>query len=250
LPLKPEENLLLKKQLPYKNMPKLNIPEIPAIPKIPILNIPDTPIKSTTQDFIPVADIKDNLVIFKDGGVALIMETTSLNFSLLSEKEQQAVIVSYAALLNSLSFPIQIIVKSERKDISSYMTYLDEQTKKLTNDKLIPLVENYKAFINESIKKKNVLGKRFFLVVPFSPLELGVAKTFASATKMKGPLPYTKSYVLKKAKVTLMPKKTHLIRQMNRLGMKLRQLNNNELIELVYNTYNPVPPPIKKEKEI
>ena len=235
---------------PKSKTSKFNLPDLPAIPKVPILNIPDAPIKSTTQEFIPVADIKDNLVIFKDGGVALIMETTSLNFSLLSEKERQAVILSYAALLNSLSFPIQIIVKSERKDISSYMDYLDTQTSKLTNEKLQPLFENYKTFINESIKKKNVLGKRFFVIVPFSPLELGIAKSFASVTKRKGPLPYTKSYVLKKAKVTLMPKKDHLVRQMNRLGMKLKQLNTNELIELVYITYNPTPPPVRKEREI
>jgi len=234
--------------MPTPKAKKFNLPELPAVPRIPILNIPDTPIKSTTQEFIPVADIKDNLVIFKDGGVAMIMETTSLNFSLLSEKEQQTVILSYAALLNSLSFPIQIIVKSERKDISSYMVYLDKQIKSLTNKKLLPLFENYKTFINESIKKKNVLGKRFFIVVPFSPLELGIAKTFASATKRKGPLPYTKSYVLKKAKVTLIPKKDHLTRQMNRLGMKLKQLKTNELIELVYNTYNPVAPPPRKEE--
>ncbi len=125
-------------------MPKLNIPNIPnlpAIPKVPILNIPDTPIKGTTQEFIPVADIKDNLVIFKDGGVALIMETTSLNFSLLSEKEQQSVILSYAALLNSLSFPIQIIVKSERNgditedDKYQYIEELDKQTSE-QNDSL------------------------------------------------------------------------------------------------------------------
>src|SRR3972149_1069862 len=193
--------------------------------KIPYLSIPDKPLVSTTQAHLPIADIVDDMILYKDGGAALVMESTSLNFGLLSEKEQQAVIAAYAALINSLSFSLQIVIRTQRKDISSYMKYLEVASQKIVNPKLATLMQGYKKFILDSIKKKNVLGKKFYLVIPFSPLELGVAKSFLSTAKRKGPWPFPKSYVFKKAKTVLYPRRDHLMRQAGRLGLRLRQLS-------------------------
>ena len=200
-----------------------------------------------SQEHLPVADITDDVVLYKDGGAALVMESTSLNFGLLSEKEQEAVIAAYAALLNSLSFPVQIVIRTQRKDISSYLVYLDAAAKKIANPKLANLMAGYRHFIVDSIKKKNVLGKRFYIVIPFSPLELGVTKSFLTTARRGGPLPFPKSYVIKKAKVLLYPRRDHLIRQAGRLGIRLRQLTVIELVSLFYNVYNPEAPTIKKE---
>ncbi|MBU0572649.1 hypothetical protein KKH23_03060 [Patescibacteria group bacterium] len=216
--------------------------------KIPFISIPDKPISAISQKHLPIADIVDDLVLYKDGGAAIILETTSLNFGLLSEKEQQAVIAAYAALLNSLSFAIQIVIRSQRKDISSYMKYLDEASNKIQNPKLIEIMTGYKNFVSETIKKKNVLGKRFFIVIPFSALELGVTKSVLSIAK-KGPLPYPKTYAIKKAKVSLYPKRDHLIRQAGRLSIKLKQLSTAELIELFYDIYNPEMPAVKSKED-
>lgn len=218
--------------------------------KIPFLSLPDSPIMSTTQEHIPVADITNDIVIYKDGGASLVMESTSLNFGLLSEKEQAAVIAAYAALINSLSFSIQIVVTTSRKDISSYINFLDSQGGRLTTPLLLKLMDSYKNFIKDSVKKKVILGKRFFVVIPLSPLELGVGKSLQTLTKRSGPLPYPKSYVIKKAKILLFPKRDHLTRQAGRLGIKLRQLKTPELIELFYKTYNPERPAVKKEPEV
>jgi len=218
--------------------------------KIPYLSIPDTALSSSTQAHLPVADITDDLILYKDGGAALVMESTSLNFGLLSEKEQQAVIAAYAALINSLSFSLQIVIRTQRKDITSYMKYLDEASKKIMSPKLSFLMQGYKKFIVDSIKKKNVLGKRFYLVIPFSALELGVTKSFLTSTRGKGALPFPKSYVLKKAKVLLYPRRDHLVRQAGRLGIKLRQLSSAALVELFYDVYNPQIPSIKKEEGV
>jgi len=217
---------------------------------IPFLGIPDTPIVSTTQKHLPISDVCDDIVLFKDGGASVVMESTSLNFSLLSEKEQEAVIAAYAALINSLSFSLQIVVRTKRKDISSYMNYLSEASRNLTNPGLVKLLASYKSFILESVKKKNVLGKKFYIVIPFSPLELGVTKSVLSITKGDRPLPFPKSYVVKKAKVVLYPKRDHLIRQSTRLGIKLRQLNTTRLIELYHDIYNPEMPVIIKETAV
>lgn len=220
------------------------------IPKVPYLSVPDKPIVSTSQKHLPIADITNDVVIYKDGGAALVMESTSLNFGLLSEKEQQAVIAAYAAMINSLSFSIQIVVRTQRKDISSYLTFLDEQAKKITHPLLAKLMGEYRGFITESVKKKNVLGKRFFVVLYLSPLELGLSKGVASVTSRGGKLPFAKSYVIKKAKITLYPRRDHLIRQAGRLGIKFRQLTTTELIDLYFTVYNPEPPAVKKEPEV
>lgn len=218
--------------------------------KIPYLSIPDKPLTSTTQNFLPIADITNDVAIYKDGGAALIMESTSLNFGLLSEKEQQAVIAAYAALINSLSFSLQIMVRTQRKDISSYITYLDEEAKKIKHPLLASLMQNYRGFIMESVKKKNVLGKRFYVVLYLSPLELGVAKSIKSITKGANALPFPESTVIKKAKIVLYPRRDHLIRQAGRLGIKLRQLTTQEIIDLFYAIYNPEKPAVKKEPEV
>ncbi len=218
--------------------------------KIPILSTPDKPLTASTQEFLPIADITEDIVLYRDGGAALVMESTSLNFSLLSEKEQEAVIAAYAALINSLSFAVQIVVRTQRKDITSYINYIDENAKKIRNPKLAVLMQGYKTFIQESIKKKNVLGKHFYIVIPFSQLELGVTKALFSSTRRKGPLPFPKSYVVKKAKVVLYPRRDHLMRQTGRLGIHLKQLTTNELIELFYRVFNPEFPFVNKEETI
>lgn len=220
-----------------------------VVKKIPFIGSPDKPLATTTLDAIPIADIVDDIVLYKDGGAAVVMETSSLNFGLLSEKEQQAVVAAYAALINSLSFSIQIVVRTQRKDISGYLNYFNEKSKQITNPKLAAITADYKRFITDSIKKKTVLGKRFYIAIPLSPLELGVAKSAQSVLK-KGPLPFPRDYVIKKAKITLYPKRDHIIRQAGRLGLKLKQLVTNDLIELYWSINNPAPPAVKKDIKI
>jgi hypothetical protein len=220
------------------------------IPKIPYLSIPDKPIISTTQEHLPISDITNDIVLYKDGGAALIMESTSLNFGLLSEKEQAAVIAAYAAMINSLSFSTQIVVRTQRKDITTYIRFLDDKAQLLTHPLLQKLMGEYKQFILDSVKKKNVLGKRFYVVLYLSPLELGVAKSVGAITKRGGPLPFPMSYVIKKAKITLYPRRDHLTRQAGRLGIKFKQLTTPDLINLFHAIYNPERPAVKKEPEV
>lgn len=217
---------------------------------IPFLSTPDKPLTQSTQALLPVADIVDDLILYKNGGAAVVLESTSLNFGLLSEREQESVIASYAGLLNSLNFSVQILVSSQKKDISQYMTFLDEAEKKIQNPKLASIMADYKLFIDDAIKKKNVLSKRFFIAIPFSPLELGVAKSFATTVRPnKGPLPFPKSYVIRKAKISLYPKRDHFLRQAGRLAIKVKQLGNEDLIRLFYSIYNPEPP-VKEKGEL
>lgn len=201
-----------------------------------------TPIKASTQEFLEIEDIKDDLVILKDGSCCLVLETTAVNFGLLSEAEQDATIFAYAALLNSLSFPLQIIVRSKRMDISSYLALLDKQIgKQPTNTLLREGMRKYRQFIERTIKEKNVLDKQFYLVIPFSSLELGIKATTKKFFQKNKGLPTPLDSLLKHAQINLFPKRDHLIRQLARLGLKTEQLPTQKLIELFYEIYNPLP---------
>jgi len=204
------------------------------------------PIRASTQDHLPIEDIKDDVVILKDGSCALILAVSSLNFDLLSEKEQDAIIYAYGALLNSLTFPIQILVKSQRKDISSYLNLLKEQENKKKDSPLISkIIASYEKFVSEMVKKNNVLDKKFYVIIPFSALELGVAPTLTSLFRKSRGLPFAISFILTKAKDSLYPKRDHLIKLFARVGLTARQLKNPELIKLfsnIYNTENEIQP--------
>ncbi len=196
------------------------------------------PIRGTTQEFTEIEDIRDDLVLLTDGSCCLIIETTATNFGLLSEKEQEALIFAYAGLLNSLTYSLQIVIRSKRKDISSYLKLLDEARAKQTNQVMKDRISKYKDFITGAVAKNNVLDKKFYLVIPFSSLELGV-KTATTALVKKRGLPFSKSYILDRAKMTLHPKRDHLVRQLTRLGLKAKQLTTQELISLFHSIYNP-----------
>lgn len=198
-----------------------------------------TPIRATTQEHLPIETIKDDLVILKDGSCCLILQAAAINFGLLSEREQEAMIFAYAALLNSLSFPIQIFIQSKRKDVSLYLKLLNEQEKRLEKPALKKQLAKYKKFIEEIVKKNEVLDKKFYVVIPFSSLELGAVKTTASIIRRKKGLPYPLDYILERAKTNLAPKRDHLVKQFNRLGIKTRQLKTKELISLFFEIYNP-----------
>lgn len=188
------------------------------------------PTKASTQVFLEIEDVIDDIVVMKDFSASTIIEVGAVNFWLLSQDEQNAIITSYGSLLNSLSFPIQILILSKRMDISSYIEYLREKIEKQKDENLKKRLGSYQEFIQSTVKKSTVLEKRFFFVIPFSPLELGVTKGFTSLTK---------EYIVSRAKVSLYPKRDHLLRLLTKLGLKGQALKKQAVVELFYNLYNP-----------
>ncbi len=197
-----------------------------------------TPIKASTQEHLDVEDIQDDLVLLKDGACALVIQVTAINFGLLSESEQDAIIFAYAGLLNSLSFPIQIIVRSTIKDITDYIRLLRKQEQKQKNSLLLDQLHKYRIFIEETVRDNQVIDKKFYAIIPFTALELGLTSSVGSSFKKKKGLPYSKTYIMEKAKMSLYPKRDHLLRQFGRLGLQAKQLATQELLELLYNLYN------------
>ena len=200
---------------------------------------PPAPPTATTQDHLDIEDVRNNLVILKDGSCCLILQTTAVNFSLLSENEQDAIIYAYAGLLNSLTFPIQIVIKSQKKNITSYLSLLNQQKQKIKNPLLKNQLEKYLQFIQKTVAENEVLDKKFYVVIPFSALELGISSTLTSTFKKKSGLPFDKDQIIQKAQLSLIPKRDHLLKQLTRLGLQTKQLTTPEIIKLFFQYYNP-----------
>jgi len=196
-------------------------------------------IRASTQDHLEIEDIKDGIIILKDGSCCLVLATTAINFGLLSEKEQEATIYAYAGLLNSLNFTVQLVIRSARKDVSSYLGLLEDRLNKENRKLIKDQIVKYRQFIQETVQKNNVLDKKFYLVVPMTALELGVAKSLKKTALRQKNLPFDKNYILQQAKINLYPKRDHLLRQLSRLGLKSHQLQSQELIRLFFDIYNP-----------
>ena len=192
----------------------------------------DPPIRSSTQDFTEIIAIQDDIVVLKDYSACTIIASGTTNFVLLSSEEQEGMITSYASLLNSLSFPIQIAIISKKMDIALYIKYLEKKISEQSNIERAKKLQEYKEFIQSVVKKNTILEKKFYFVIPFSPLELGVVGT----RKQTISLPY----LITRAKTSLYPKRDHLLRLLRRTGIDGKILYEQEIIELFYNLYNPL----------
>jgi hypothetical protein len=199
---------------------------------------PIIPIRSSTQKFIEIVEIASDMVMFVDGSCAIVISSSAVNFGLLSEKEQESIILSYAGLLNSLSFPIEILIRTQHKDIVSYLQLLSDQEAKQTNPKLKESIKQYRAFVAATVKEKDVLDKKFYIVIPFSAIELGISTNVLFGSKKRG-LPYPKEYIYERATTVLTPKRDHIIHLMARVGLRAEQLTTNQLMKLFFTVYNP-----------
>ena len=201
-------------------------------------------IKGSTQDNLPIEDVIDGVVILKDGSASKVLQVSSVNFDLLSEREQEALVFAYGGILNSLNFPIQIVINSTTKDVGNYLNNLEIAKNNQQNEKLKERIVSYRKFIEETVKRNDVLSKTFYIVISFSSVELGIKNAqkqlFNSLNPIKKTpeLPFSKEYIIEKAKISLQPKEEHLIRLFSRLGLEIKSLNTKELIELFYKTYN------------
>lgn len=191
-------------------------------------------VRSTTQKFTEMEDIIDNIVLFASGNACSIIEVKATNFALLSKDEQDAKIFAYAALLNSLSFQIQIFIRSKRIDISSYLKLLDQEAKNTQSQVLANRIVQYRDFVQELVRINTVLDKKFYIVIPYSYLEAGAWGVKTGGQKRLS----RKQAQIESAKASLDLKAKSLHAQLQRLGLLAKTLQKEELIRLFYEVYN------------
>lgn len=186
----------------------------------------------STQSFTEIVDIREDIVIMKGGNACLIIELQATNFALLSSEEQDAKVYGYAGLLNSLSFPVQVVIRSEKVDIIPYIASLSDAAQKTTNEKLQKDILKYKEFVEKLVTSTTVLDKHFFLCISYTLLEEGVG----SVTKLVGNTDTEDFFI--RAKAGLHTKAESLLSQIERMNLRARVIENEELVRVFHDFYN------------
>jgi hypothetical protein len=192
----------------------------------------NTKIKASTQKFTEVQNIRENIVLLQGQRACLIMQVTATNFSLLSKEEQDSRMFAYASLLNSLSFPVEILVRNKNVQIEPYLKLLAEEADKTTNAKLATDIRKYKDFVENLIKTASVLDKQFYIILPFTSLEAGLKGASTTVTA-------DDEAFFGQAKSSLIAKAEALMGQIERISLHARVLERDELVRLFYEIYNP-----------
>ena len=136
----------------------------------------------SAQEFVDISEIKDDIVVLKNGTLRAVLMVSSINFDLKATNEQEAIVAAYQAFLNSLDFPMQVLVSSRKLDIDPYLEMLSEKEKQQPNELLRFQIGEYKNFIKNLTGAANIMTKNFFIVIPFAFTE-GKRENFLRSDK-------------------------------------------------------------------
>jgi len=188
----------------------------------------------STQAFTEILDIREDIVLMKNGNACLLIKLQAANFALLSSEEQDAKVYAYAGLLNSLSFPVQIAIQSKQVDILPYIDSLGAAASHAVNEKLAKNIVEYKAFVEKVVTTTSILDKQFFFIISYSLLEEGVGGAAKLATSTHTNL---EDFFIS-ASAGLHTKAESLLSQIDRMNLRAKIVEKEELIRLFHDIYN------------
>lgn len=194
---------------------------------------------SSTQSRLDIAEIKEGVVVLKDGSMRAIIVVSSTNFSLKSGEEQNALINSYQSFLNSLEFPIQILMQSRKLDIHSYLDKLRGYMQQQTNELLRLQTQEYIEYVSKLIEFASIMNKTFYVVVPLSvtAAKQGFISRLASLINPVKTISL-KTQEFEKRREELYQRVNQVLGGLGAMGLRTITLNTEELVELLYNSYN------------
>jgi hypothetical protein len=201
-------------------------------------------VAKTTQEFVPIKEVRDGVIIMKDGSMRAVILSSSLNFALKSGDEQEAIIYQFQNFLNSLDFSVQISIQSRELDIRPYLATLDKRYNEELNDLLKIQIKEYVGFVKNFTENQNIMSKTFFIIVPFTPTILNTKKNNGGLAKFL-PNANDKEKVSQKTdnfeeSRTQLEQRTSVIQQgLTRCGIRSIVLGTEETIELFYKLFNP-----------
>jgi hypothetical protein len=185
----------------------------------------------STQDFIPIKQIREGVVVLKSGGIRGILMVSSVNIALKSPDEQQAIISRFQSFLNSLDFTCQIIVQSRKTNITGYIEKIKEIEKKQNNQLLQQQTAGYRQFLEDFIEKESIYSKRFFVVVPYLPSGIDFSK------KKKKEEEITEDS-FRRGKRQLYQRMEFVALGLKRCGLQSIPLTTVEIIELFWSVFH------------
>lgn len=197
--------------------------------------------RPATQTHLPIAEIKDGVVVLKDGTLRAVLMTSSINFSLKSEDEQNALISSYVSFLNSIDFPLQIVVQSRQLQIKPYMEKLREVERQQANELLRVQTADYRAFVEELVQMGQIMTKKFYVIVPYDPMSNKRKSFFARFKEVLKPALTVrlKEKRFAERRADLDTRVRQVMQGLEGMSLQTVQLDTQALIELYYSTYNP-----------
>ncbi len=198
-------------------------------------------VSASTREQIDIAEIKEDVVIMKDGTLRAVLLVSSINFALKSEDEQNAIISAYVSFLNYLEFPVQIVIQSRKLDIDGYLDRLKKIEKEQTNELLRMQIAEYYQYIKELVEIGDIMSKRFYVVVPYNPMsdkQESWIKKFLSIFSAAKEVKLNQESFQKKRHV-LFQRVEGIVTSLASMSIKSVVLDTQSLIELYYNTYNP-----------
>lgn len=196
---------------------------------------------AATQNFVPVRDIRDGVVIMKNGQMAMVLLATSINFALKSSDEQRAILRQFQAFLNTLDFSLQFYVQSRRLNIQPYLEVLQSRESAQDNDLMKIQLREYIEFVRSFASEVDIMTKNFFIVIPYTPsgidLTEGLSGGISKILKRKQEAMTVNKFEEEK---TQLDQRVSVVEQgMARLGIRTVPLGNEELVELYYHIFNP-----------
>jgi type IV secretory pathway VirB4 component len=197
---------------------------------------------ANTQELVEVKDIRQNTLILKDGGLRQVLIVGGINFSLKSEEEQNIITQAYQNFLNGLDFQLQIIVHSRKINIEKYLETLEERRTQEPSPLLQDQIAEYEEFIRGFVRENAIMTKSFFVIVPWSPIALpGKEKLFGSLPFLKREKEENKESEkgFEENLMQLTQRVNQVIEGLATIGLEAIVLDDEQLIELLYNFYNP-----------
>lgn len=199
-----------------------------------------------TQDFVPIRDIRNGVIVLNNGDLRMMLMTSSLNFGLKSADEQGAILMQFQNVLNSLEFPIQISIQSKRLDIRPYLKMLEEREKAQLVDAMKIQVHEYVGFIRDFTGRTNIMSKNFFIVVPYSG-GTNVSKAGASSAlsglfgkkSVNKKLTADEARSFEEARIQLEQRASIVEQGLARCDLRTIRLGTEEITELFYKKFNP-----------
>jgi hypothetical protein len=197
---------------------------------------------ASTQAHIPFSEIRDGIVLMKDGSMRAVLLVSSVNFALKSEDEQKGIVSNYVTFLNALDFELQIVIQSRKLSIEAYLEKLRRLAKQQDNELLRKQTIAYQSFVGKLVEDADIMDKKFYVVVPYSPTSKKKKNFWSHFQEVLSPASRVKinQQKFEKYKTELERRVNQVVSGLQSVGLKTTLLDTQALIEVYYNNFNPI----------